>query len=478
MPGLLDARGGFNDPITMGLLGASQALLTPMSQGGGLGAAFGAFPAAQQAALKNKYLQQQMEGQEMEGKLRQMQLIASMKKMDDEARAQDYMTRRMGGWNPSSGAALSAEAQTGGQLGPTNAAAGRLQTGGGGQKFPFSVDEVTMLTRMGMPGLWDQYKFFNTQENIPAGSLSVNRNTNATTHVPNLEKGMQLNPDGSVSNAAGFLSASAAQLLSQKKTEAPFQAPVTIDLPNGQKKTIPFNQFLELTGAFDPPKVGGQSGVAPGAATPPAAFPQGPQLGGLVSGEPNADRDRRVAAAKNSELMNVDWMKRYAKIVEEGDSAGKSITDMQLLRGMDFNTGIGVEKQAQVANLLRSVHPSFEQYAAKAEKFGTIATDTTLQKQLEQAGVATKSDTELAAKVGPSIAKTPEANAFAIDYIEAVARVKEQKARYYQMMRTAAQESGEANLTAIDKRWADLQRKTPALSVFGQPTMQRWAPQR
>lgn len=57
MPGLLDARGGFDDPITMGLLGASQALLTPMSQGGGLGAAFGAFPAAQQAAEANRYKQ-------------------------------------------------------------------------------------------------------------------------------------------------------------------------------------------------------------------------------------------------------------------------------------------------------------------------------------------------------------------------------------------------------------------------------------
>lgn len=57
MPGLLDPQGGFDDPITMGLLGASQALLTPVSQGGGLGAAFGAFPAAQQAAEANRYKQ-------------------------------------------------------------------------------------------------------------------------------------------------------------------------------------------------------------------------------------------------------------------------------------------------------------------------------------------------------------------------------------------------------------------------------------
>jgi hypothetical protein len=112
------------------------------------------------------------------------------------------------------------------------------------------------------------------------------------------------------------------------------------------------------------------------------------------------------------------------------------------------------------------------------ERFASVATDTTLQKQLEQAGVATKSDTEMAAKVGPSLSKTPEANAFAIDYIEAIARVKEQKARYYQMMRAAAQEAGETNLSSIDKRWLKLQQTNPALSVFGQPTMQRWAPQR
>lgn len=54
MPGLLDGRGGFDDPLTMGLLGASQAFLTPVSQGGGLGAAFGAFPAAQQAAEQRR----------------------------------------------------------------------------------------------------------------------------------------------------------------------------------------------------------------------------------------------------------------------------------------------------------------------------------------------------------------------------------------------------------------------------------------
>jgi hypothetical protein len=59
MPGLLN-KGGFDDPLTMGLLGASQALMTPMSQGGGMGAAFNAFPAAQQQAMRQQAMQQEM----------------------------------------------------------------------------------------------------------------------------------------------------------------------------------------------------------------------------------------------------------------------------------------------------------------------------------------------------------------------------------------------------------------------------------
>ena len=81
MPGLLDARGGFDDPITMGLLGASQALLTPMSQGGGLGAAFGAFPAAQQAAEQRRMREllqmAQMGNLQSETEYRNAQMAAS-----------------------------------------------------------------------------------------------------------------------------------------------------------------------------------------------------------------------------------------------------------------------------------------------------------------------------------------------------------------------------------------------------------------
>jgi len=96
MPGLL-SKGGFDDPLTMGLLGASQALMTPMSQGGGVGAAFNAFPAAQQQAMRQQFLRQQMEGQQSEAELRRAQLMAAQeearRKIELDSRRQDLFGR-------------------------------------------------------------------------------------------------------------------------------------------------------------------------------------------------------------------------------------------------------------------------------------------------------------------------------------------------------------------------------------------------
>ena len=92
MAGLLDARGGFDDPITMGLLGASQALLTPVSQGGGLGAAFGAFPAAQQAAEQRRMREllqmAQMSNMQSETEYRNAQMAASREEAMRKAQAE------------------------------------------------------------------------------------------------------------------------------------------------------------------------------------------------------------------------------------------------------------------------------------------------------------------------------------------------------------------------------------------------------
>ena len=125
MPGLL-SKGGFDDPLTMGLLGASQALMTPMSQGGGIGAAFNAFPAAQQQAMRQQFLRQQMEAEQMRADSMQRKLA-----QDDALRARQAEFMSM--LSPS-GAALSAGAQVG-DVGPTNSNAMRMETNRQGFRF-------------------------------------------------------------------------------------------------------------------------------------------------------------------------------------------------------------------------------------------------------------------------------------------------------------------------------------------------------
>jgi hypothetical protein len=130
MAGLLNA-GGFNDPLTMGLLGASQALLTHPSQGGGLGAAFAAFPAAQQAAeqrrMRELMLQAQMENQQAEANYRAAQLQA----IEEQRKRQENLQQRQDAFRQSlmpSTMALSEGAQSG-DVGPTVSNAQRMATG-------------------------------------------------------------------------------------------------------------------------------------------------------------------------------------------------------------------------------------------------------------------------------------------------------------------------------------------------------------
>ena len=130
MPGLL-SKGGFDDPLTMGLLGASQALMTPMSQGGGMGAAFNAFPAAQQQAMRQQFLRQQMEAE-------QMRVDALQRKLAQDDQMRQRQSEFMSMLSPS-GAALSAGAQVG-DIGPTNSNAVRMA--GNQQGFRFTPDMV------------------------------------------------------------------------------------------------------------------------------------------------------------------------------------------------------------------------------------------------------------------------------------------------------------------------------------------------
>ena len=87
MAGLLDY--GQPDPLTLGLLGFSQAISTPRSRGGGVAAALGAFPAGQmQAAEMQRARQQDMLRQQLaQAQIGNYQAEADMRKRRAEQEA-------------------------------------------------------------------------------------------------------------------------------------------------------------------------------------------------------------------------------------------------------------------------------------------------------------------------------------------------------------------------------------------------------
>ncbi len=93
MAGLLDQYNPQIDGLGLGLLGASQALLTPRRQGGGVGAAFGAFGGGlmqgeqmqrqrTQDAQRNKLYDAQIKNYESDAEYRKSQSAAKQAELD------------------------------------------------------------------------------------------------------------------------------------------------------------------------------------------------------------------------------------------------------------------------------------------------------------------------------------------------------------------------------------------------------------
>jgi hypothetical protein len=314
MPGLLDARGGFNDPITMGLLGASQALLTPMSQGGGLGAAFGAFPAAQQAALKNKYLQQQMEDQQAETELRRMQVLAAQRKAEKDAELQAMIQRRLG--SPSASALAHGANQ--GSVGPTNANAQLMQQGGG---FPFALNDVLAIKAAGGPDFLEALKYASTPTKLESGSTYVDPLTKKERYMPKAGEGMNV-INGQISPAPGYLATLVAVTNAQEGAKARYNV-IPVDTGDGRKNFITAADVA-------------RGSAAPNAPAPTAA-PPGNFLNPALNSSGNFPRVSPAAQKDRDSTRTAILQDELNKAIRAGDPE----TTASVQRELDLLTGGG-----------------------------------------------------------------------------------------------------------------------------------------
>ena len=357
MPGLLDARGGFDDPITMGLLGASQALLTPMSQGGGLGAAFGAFPAAQQQAqqqaLRQQYMRQQMEGQQAEAELRKMQALAAQRKAEKDAELQAMIQGRLGSqsaWALASGAAQ-------GSVGPTNANAQRLQQGGG---FPFSMQDVLAVKAAGGPDFFEAYKFANTPEKLESGSTYRDRITGIERFMPRVEVGMDL-VNGQVSPTPGYLKALSAIEGTRERERARYAPPIRMLTDDGRENLISPIDFADSRVAGSSAPVPARAPASSPAPTPGNAFPRvSPNAQqGMDGTRLSILRDELDKAIRNGDPLTAASVQREIDGLTGGGGVGKSSAVAQAeairaertkaLAGIDAKEAEGARNQASSA---------------------------------------------------------------------------------------------------------------------------------
>jgi hypothetical protein len=313
MPGLL-SKGGFDDPLTMGLLGASQALMTPMSQGGGVGAAFNAFPAAQQQAMRQQFLRQQMEGQQSEAELRKMQILAAQLKAEKDAKVMDMIQRRLGSQGAMAQSQMALEQGAAqGSVGPTNANAQRLQQAGG---FPFSLNDVLSLKAAGGPDFLEAYKFASTPEKMEGGSTYVNRVTGAERFMPRVGEGMGL-ANGVVYSAPGYLDTLAAATDTQEAAKARYAPPIRTATADGRET---------LTSPLDFGR-----GVAPSRAPAPAqATPRGfPRVNpaaqqGMDGTRLSILQGELKGAIQNGDPQTAASVQREIDLMTGGGGVGKS----------------------------------------------------------------------------------------------------------------------------------------------------------
>lgn len=209
----------FNDPRTLGLLGAAASLLEaggasarPVNMaealGRGLKGGLGGYQLGQQLSME---------------KTKNDQAALQLKK---QQQLQDMIMSRLGLASPGADGLAGqqatqalAEGAAQGDIGPTIGNAqrmGQIQAQAPAQQaprngqFPFSMNDLVALKTMGGPDLLDMFKYANDGAKKEAGSYYTNPMTGQTVYMPKLPEGSTMTQDGRVVGLPGAAQTNAA----------------------------------------------------------------------------------------------------------------------------------------------------------------------------------------------------------------------------------------------------------------------------
>lgn len=482
MAGLFESL--LNDPgaqLGVGLLAAGGPSTTPMSFGQRLSGALQSASAQQDADLKRKLLQSQMEENASQNALRQAQIA--------KANQIQAMTNGLFGGPGAPGSTYGASAAGSDGMGSSTPVGGGFAIGinpGVPMQMPtvaqasglrgVPLEKVAALKAAGGPDLIDAWKLANVPTQLSAGGYTQLPGQ-APQYLPDPTKGIDFR-NGAVSALPGadvIAALSGQQAAAQAGAKMPFDIQTDRARQYTQAQLDPMKAVNPLTGDTDYVSrlslVGGgqpasAGGLALGGNMVPGAGAAGSQQAPSYVAERNPIRQQSQIA------LNDNWIKStYQPVKDAGNTANDLLNSIQAMRNIDFNSGWGAENKANAAAFLESLGVNIGNskiYASNAQKFQSVAMDRLLTTFGTQKGPQTEGDAQRVQQTFAKLSNTPEANQFILDFGQAKANMDLAKANFYDSALPMVQQKGD--LTAADRAW----RKV-GYSVWNDPIMQKWA---
>lgn len=435
--------------------------------------------ALQDQALKRQYMSSQMADNQSQAQLRNAQVGQLQQEQAMNAAIAERFRNRQGGLAPSGAASApgvpmgSAPAPlTGGGAGLGNVAPGAMPAQRGGSAYPFTLDEIAMLTSInhkGASGLFDQFKYATDGVKREAGATYLNPVTGDERYFPKLGEGQVIGQNGVVGMAPGYIRSNAASKGAEADAVEAAKFPFTVGADRAKQLTGAALDTVRVVGDdnneyFYPRLQVAGGGGMPGMAG--AGGSGGNPGGGFMAG-------RNPISVQSQNALNDSWIKNsYQSTLDAGRAATESASNIQSLRNIDLNTGWGTETKATAANILAGLGiapKNAEMFAANVQKFQSVAMDRLMKKQIEQKGTATEGDADRIGQTYVSLRNTSAANDFILDVAQAQANMDARKAAYYEAALPIAQQSKRGDLTEVDRQW----RKV-AGSIWADPILERW----
>jgi hypothetical protein len=167
--------------------------------------------------------------------------------------------------------------------------------------------------------------------------------------------------------------------------------------------------------------------------------------------------------------LNDNWITATHNPVQDaGQAARATLSQLDTMANINFQTGWGTEAKAGAASVLASLGvKDAAKYASDAQKFQQVAMERNMTMLSAQKGMQTEGDSQRAQQTFAQLKNTPQANQYIADLTRANANQAAKRAAFYAEALPLARAQGD--LTEIDRRWQRI-----AGSIWEDPVLTKY----